>query len=197
METKSPFYIVENFISPLMCEELIDLCDFNIPNKDTANNYIKTSKTCEQAELIIYDRLVPLLPKLQAHYNLVYRGTERVQFEFIPEGADSKHQCENAEFVRSKWLRTKSRDLSAILFMSDYQEQVPFEEDYEVLGGKLEFAQHKFGFNPARGTLVVFPSDPHFINNTTPVLVGDLYQARIQIAATVPYIYQPALFPGN
>jgi hypothetical protein len=132
-----------------------------------------------------------------AYYQQAYKGTERMQFEWYPEGCTSEFVCENSEFLRQKWLRTKARDFTCILFLSDYQEKIPFEQEFEVYGGKLEFVQHKFGFNPKRGTLIVFPSDPHFINITTPILAGDLFQVRIQIAAKSPYLYNPQDFPGN
>lgn len=196
-DSKSPFYVIEEFISPLKCEDLIDACDYNVPDTDPEGKYVKTSKTCEAAEMMIYQRLQGIIPDLQAHYGIKYRGTERVMFEWFPEGSQGQFQSENSEFVRGKWLRTRSRDLSAILFMSDFQDKTPFETDYEVYGGKLEFVQHKFGFNPTRGTLIIFPSDPHFINVTTPILAGDLYQARIQIAAQAPLLYNPKAFPGN
>ena len=122
---------------------------------------------------------------------------ERVQFEWYPQGSVGEAHAENSNFLRGKWLRTKQRDLTAVLFLSDYQDADTLEEEFEVYGGKLEFPQHKFGFNPMRGTLVVFPSDPHFINITSGVFVGDLFQARIQLAAQVPYLYQPQDFPGN
>lgn len=194
---KSPFYVVQEFVSPYMCEDLIDACDFNVPDEDKDGHYIKTTKTCERAEAVIYDRLLYLLPELQAHYVFQYKGTERVEFEWFPEGSKGTFRSENSEYVRNKWLRTRARDFTAILFMSDYQEKIPFEQDYEVYGGKLEFVQHKFGFNPQRGTLIVFPSDPHFINVTSDIRAGDLYQARVQIAAQTPYIYRPDMFPGN
>jgi hypothetical protein len=195
--SKSPFYIIEEFISPLMCEDLIDLCNFNVPDTDKDLNEIKTVRTCETAEQLLFERLQLALTELQAYYQFLYRGTERIAFEWFPEGSSGKFQSENSEHLKGKWVRTRARDLTAVLFMSDYQEKTPFEADYEVYGGKLEFVQHKFGFNPQRGTLVVFPSDPHFINITSPILAGDLYQARIQIAAQAPFIYQPQAFPGN
>lgn len=194
---KSPFYIVEEFISPLACEEIIDLCNFTVPNTNKDGYEIKTEKTSESAEMLIYDRLQQLVPNVEQHYDIKYRGTERVMFEWFPPGSQGRFQSENSEFVRGKWLRTRARDLSAILFLSEYQEKTPFEQEYEVYGGKLEFVQHHFGFNPVRGTLVMFPSDPHFINITTQVFAGDLYQARIQIAAKTPYLYNPQNFPGN
>jgi hypothetical protein len=84
-----------------------------------------------------------------------------------------------------------------VLFLSDYQESPSFDSEYEVYGGKLEFPQHAFGFNPRRGTLVLFPSDPHFINVTSDVFVGELFQSRLQLAASTPYFYDSEMFPGN
>lgn len=194
---KSPFYVVEEFVSPYMCEDIIDACDFTVPDEDKEGDYVKTVKTCERAEAVIYDRLLHLLPELQAHYQFLYKGTERVDFEWFPEKSKGTFRSENSEYIRNKWLRTRARDFTGVLFLSDYQERIPFEQEYEVYGGKLEFVQHKFGFNPQRGTLIVFPSDPHFINITTQILAGDLYQARLQIAAQTPYIYRPDSFPGN
>lgn len=197
MNYKSPFYVIEEFISPLMCEEIVDLCNYTVPDKDKKGDAIKTVRTNETAEGLIYERLQFALTELQAYYQFMYRGTERVAFEWFPSGSQGQFQSENSEFLRQKWLRTRNRDLTGILFLSDYQEKTPFDSEFEVYGGKLEFIQHKFGFNPQRGTLVMFPSDPHFINITTPIIVGDLYQARIQIAAQTPYIYQPSDFPGD
>lgn len=194
---KSPFYVVQEFVSPLLCEEIIDLCDFNVPDTDKEGRYIKTTKTCEPAEAILYERVQLLVPKLQDHYEFTYKGTERMMFEWFPEGSRGQFISENSERLRGKWLRTHSRDFTCILFLTDYQEQVPFEKEYEAYGGKLEFVQHQFGFRPERGTLVIFPSDPHFINITSNLIIGDLYQVRIQLVAKAPYIYNPQKFPGN
>lgn len=194
---KSPFYVIQEFVSPLMCEEILDLCDFNVPDTDKDGREVLTKKSSERAESMVYERLVYALPEIQAHYQLLYKGTERISFEWFPEGSIGQHHSENSTFLRKKWMRTNARDLTGVLFLSDYQENTPFDGEYEVLGGKLEFPQHRFGFNPQRGTLVVFPSDPHFINITAKILAGDLFQARIQMAATMPYIYDPRQFPGD
>lgn len=196
-ENHCPFFVVKEFISPLMCEEIIDLCEFTVPDTDKDDHEVKTAKTSEAAEVIIYERLRELIPELQAHYQFEYKGTERVNFEWMPQGSAGEFQCENSNFLRGKWLRTKQRDFTGLLFLSDYQEQTPFEQAFEVLGGKLEFVQHHFSFQPQRGTLIIFPSDPHFINVTSTVHVGDLFQARLQIAAQSTYLYDPQQFPGN
>lgn len=197
MKYKSPFYIVEEFVSPLMCEEIIDRANFTVPNTDKDGHEIKTTKTSDSAEEILYERLMLTVPELSAYYALMYKGTERMSFEWFPEGSKGDFICENSEFLRQKWLRTRARDVTCILFLSEFNETPPFDNDYEVYGGKLEFVQHRFGFNPKRGTLIAFPSDPHFINITTPIYAGDLYQVRIQLAAKTPFIYQPQDYPGN
>lgn len=197
MKSKSPFYVVEEFVSPLLCEEIIDMVNFTVPDQDKDGYDVKTAKTCDAAEEILYERLMLTIPELMAYYQQVYKGTERMQFEWFPEGSQGEFICENSEYMRNKWLRSRVRDFTGILFLCDYQDKIPFETEYEVYGGKLEFAQHRFGFNPQRGTLIVFPSDPHFINITSRILVGDLYQVRIQLAAKHPYIYDPQAFPGN
>jgi hypothetical protein len=196
MNIKSPFYIVENFISPLLCEDIVDMLNFITPNVDKDGREIKTIKTCQQAELIIFDRIRGLIPQLQEYYNIQYKGTEEISFEMIPCNSTPVVHIENSSFARGKWVKTKQRDLTAVLFFCDYQDQPPLEE-FETYGGKLEFPQHGFGFNCARGTLIIFPSDPHFINTNSQIHVGDLYQARIQIAATQSFIYNPQNFPGN
>jgi hypothetical protein len=197
MKTHSPFYIIEEFISPLACEEIIDILDYTTPDVDKDNQPLASVRTNERASAIIYERLLYALPEIQAYYEFVYKGTHPIEFEWYPEGTMNKSHAENSTFLKGKWLRTHVRDVTGVLFMCDYQEKVPFERDYEVYGGKLEFPQHAFGFNPVRGTMVIFPSDPHFINATTRTAFGDLYQARIHMAAKTPYLYHPEKFPGN
>lgn len=197
MNPKSPFYVVEEFLSPLLCEEIIEICDFTVPDLDKEGHNVKTMKSNERAEAIIYERLLLLLPEIQAHYQFIYKGTEPIMFEWYPDGCRGNMGAENSTYLRGKWLRTKQRDITGILFLCDYQETIPFEQDYDVYGGKLEFPQHAFGFNPRKGTLILFPSAPHFINITADVHAGDLIQARIQIAAKDPYLYDPQKFPGN
>lgn len=194
---KSPFYLVEDFISPLTCEDLIDSCNFTTPDRDKDNKAIKTIRPCDSAEHVVYDRLMEIMPDVEKHYGIEYKGTERIMFEWFPSNSVGEFICENSQRLREKWVRTKNRDLSAILFLSDFQDNPPFDSDFEVYGGRLEFVQHQFSFKPQRGTLVIFPSDPHFINITTEVAVGDAYQARIQMVSKNGFQYRMSDFPGN
>lgn len=194
---KSPFLVIEEFVSPLLCETIVDNCDFFVPDTDKDGHNVYSTKTNEQSENIIYERIRSIIPIIQDHYNLTYKGTEIIQFEWFPVESKKGPKSENSEYLRNGWVRVKSFDLSAILFLSDYQSQPPFDSDFEVYGGKLEFAQHGFGFTPTRGTLIIFPSGPNFINNTAEILYGNLFQARFHIAAQSTWKYEPSNFSGN
>jgi hypothetical protein len=194
---KAPFKIIRNFLSPKLCEQFCDTIGFFDADIDADGNPIRMFKYNEMIEEAIFARLQVLVPALESHYEIQYKGTERIQVEWYTEGVKAKPQCENSQYARGKWVRTYNRDLSAVLFFSDYQDQLPFDSDYEVFGGKLEFPQHAFSFNPIRGTLIVYPSVPHFINAISEIQAGELYLARIHMTATAPFLYNPEKYPGN
>ena len=195
---KSPFLVVQNFLSPLLCEEVVDDLHFLYPDTDLEGVPVKTAKGHERSEEAVFHKFTPHIPNLELHYNVEYRGTEPMLFEWYAQGCKGeKPHCENSNYESRKWVKIRDRDLTCVVFLCDYQEKTPFDSDFEVYGGKLEFAQHRFGFNPQRGTLIVFPSGPHFINNTTPILAGDLYQVRFHVATTQQYKHNPVAWPGD
>lgn len=198
MNIKSPFVVKQEFLSPLQCEDMVDFIGFTTPDLNREEKPTKTTRTHDFSQELIFSKLEGIIPGLEEHFGIKYSGTEEMSFEWFPQGCDGeKPHCDSCEFLRSKWVKTRNRDLTGIIFLSDYQDSSPFDNEFEVYGGKLEFVQHQFGFNPQRGTLIVFPSDPHFINNTAPVLAGDLYQVRFHIAAKSPIIYDPTDYPGD
>jgi len=195
---KSPFYVVQDFLSPLLCDQIADDINFIYPDKDQDGVPIKSLKSHERSEEVIFQHLQRQIPKFESHYGLEYRGTTTMMFEWYPQGCKGEQpHCENSDYTSKKWVRTKDRDLTGILFLCDYHDHVPFDGDFEVYGGKVEFPQHQFGFNPNRGTLILFPSEPHFINGTTPIHAGDSFQVRFHVAASEPFLYDPADFPGD
>ncbi len=196
-KSKSPFYVIEGFMSPKICEQIVDGLGFYTPDFDPEGNPIKMYRYKEDAEDIVFDHLQAVIPQIMAYYDAEYQGTETIQFEYFGEGIVPVPICENSDYLNKKWVRTKQRDISAILFFSDYNEAVPFDSDYECYGGKLEFPQHGFSFIPQRGTLIVYPSVPHFINATSMIEYGELVQARIHMATKLPYLYDPEQFPGS
>lgn len=197
MNYKSPFLVYQEFLSPLLCEEIVDHLDVTVPDRDIDGKPLPSFRHNDYCEKVIFERIESHLPRIMSYYDIEYRGTERMIFEWYPEESYGKPHCDSSEYLRKKWVKTKDRDITGILFLSDHREQVPFDPEYEVCGGKLEFPQHQFGFNPERGTLILYPSTPHFINATSQVEAGDLFQVRFHIATKTPLIYQPKNFPGN
>lgn len=194
---KSPFKVVPDFLSPLMCEEIVDELGFESPDTDVDGKAVKSMKHHDQFEAMVFERLEHIIPALEQHYGFKYKGTEKMEFEWVPEGASIEPHCESAEYISGNWVKTRYRDFTCVIFLTDFNDDPPFDDDFEVFGGKLEFPSHQFGFNPQRGTMVIYPSDPRFANATAKAIVGDLHQIRIHIAAEEPYAYDPKQFPGN
>lgn len=196
-KTKSPFMVYKNFLSPIICESIVDKLNFILPDTDPEGNFLPYTKYDEKCEKIIFDRLKFLTPQIEKYYDIKYKGTEHINFSWYPITTEENLHCENSEFLRKKWVRTRARDFTGIIFFSDYNEKEDFDTEYEVYGGKIEFPQHGFSLNPERGTLVIFPSGPHFINSISPINVGDLYFAKFHIASQAPYLHDPEKFPGT
>lgn len=195
---KSPFKIYRNFLSPKLCEQFCNKIAFTDPDFDERTKEpLRMIKFDEDIQAAIFARAEMLVPELEKYYDFEYAGTEQIMVEWYSEGVAAKPTCDNSNYVGKKWLRTRERDFTGIVFFSDYQDQPTFDSDYEVYGGKLEFPQHGFGFNPERGTLIIYPSAPHFINANAKVQAGELYQARFHIAGKRPYMYDPTKFSGD
>ncbi len=197
MTPKSPFIVYQEFLSPLMCEEIIDNMDVTVPDIDKDGLPLPSTRHNDKSEKIIFDRFQRLFEGVGKYYGVDYRGTEKMLFEWYTSGSKGNLSCDSCDYINKKWVRSRDRDITSILFLSDYNQNAAFDSLYEVYGGKLEFPNHGFGFNPERGTLIMFPSTPHFLNAVAPVMAGDLFQVRIHIATQSPFMYQPGDFPGN
>ena len=197
---KAPFLVIQDFISPLLCEQIVDGMDFIEPDVDKDDVPQLTYKQSDTFEGVLFDYIHAIMPEIEEYYGFVYKGMKPVTFNWYPEDyeGDTGFTCENATYTKDrKWLKNKDRDISAVLFLSEYNDTVPFESDYEVYGGKLEFIQHEFGFQAERGTLILYPSGPHFLNQVQGIAAGDLFTAKFHLGAMEPYLYLPSQFPGD
>lgn len=195
---KSPFYIKQRLISPMLCEQIVESLQLRPPDVNSKDKPLPQVLQNADLEGMLFNYVEPLVPVLEEYYSqFTYKATERMQFEWYPTDCITDFKCEHSEYLRKKWVKVRDRDLSCLLFLSDYNDKPPFDNDYEVYGGKYEFPQHQFGFNPQRGTLIVYPSGPHFINKVAPIIVGDLFLVKFHFASTVPMLYDPKQFQGS
>lgn len=117
-----------------------------------------------------------------------------------PKHPCATHGCENAKYLRKKWVKVKDVDLVGYIWLKDFNNGVPLDPRFEVYGGKLEFAAYNFSLIPQRGTLVLFPAGPHFITAISPVLVGSYEHVKVGIKLSndgALWLYQPEHFPGT
>lgn len=201
---KSPFLVIPNFISPKTCEEIVKQIYVAQPDIDVDGRPIPLRRHHEPSARKIFPAVEELIPQLEQRYNVRYRGTESLLFEHYPERLDAPAKlpgCENAKFIRKKWVKINDIDLTGYIWLKDFNDHLPIDLAFEIYGGKLEFPAYNFSFMPQRGTLVLFPAGPHFITAISPVLVGDLYQVKINISVETKnggmFLYQPSEFAGR
>lgn len=200
--SKSPFYVVEDFISQKTADYLVQSSGVTEPNEDPDGNPLLTAQPMdEHCETLLYNRLLEVLPEIEKHFGFETRGVESMEFSWMPQdcadGTDVR--CGNAVFARQKWIKNKDRDFTVHLFLSAYNDarDDSFDPDYEVYGGKLQYPQYKFSFNPQVGTMIVHPAGPHFLHAYAPVVAGDLFYVTFHISSKLPHIYQPKDYPGD
>jgi len=198
-QIKSPFLVFQDLLDGAACDRIAAAVRV-LPNKNEDGEDLAMERHHTMIEDEIFSIYKPIIPKLQEHYTgFKYRGTEHLVFQQFPatgKVAEPPH-CENAVFKRKKWLRVKDRDLTGLLWLKDYQDSPPFDISTQVLGGKLEFPVYNFGFQPQKGTLVIYPSNERFISLTSAVLVGELQCVRFHICGEGLWMYNPDDYPGD
>jgi len=198
--SKSPFQVFQNFLDRSTCDKIAETVRV-VPTVNDEGKPQSMERHHTPSEAIIYEQFKPYAPKIEAHFDgFKYRGCEHLVFQQFPVNGEKYAEpphCENSVFKRKKWIKVKDRDLTGVLWLKDYQESPPFNVKTQVLGGKLEFPTYNFGLQPQKGTLVIYPADPHFISLVTTILVGELQCVRFHLVAETPWIYPAEKFPGD
>lgn len=179
-QTKSPFIVIPGFFSPMVCERI-------------------RAGDIEMDELrdIAKDKIIALTPTINAHYNCSIASLSGMHHIHLQVGDTYGPCCDNSEYKESVWIRSQLRDFSAYVSLCDYNDTPPFDTESEVLGAKYEFPQHGFGFNPQIGTLIIHPSEQHFINHMSPIRVGIHQCVKFYLTCDTMFIYDYQQFPGS
>ncbi len=203
MGYKSPFFIVKDLMSPLQCEDTVRRLQHSFPNLDQAGNPTITYKGNLLSQLRITDMFMPLMDNVEKYYGFKFKTLTPFTFEWYPTGfVGQKATSEGSIFVNRKgesktWQRIKDYDFTVVMFLNDINDGLDFDANFEVRGGKLEFPTHDFGFNPIRGTTIIYPCCPNFINAVAPITAGSLNIIRFQIIATETFQYDMNAYPGG
>lgn len=206
MNIHSPFIVREHFLSPARCEAIVNELGLLAPSLSDEDEPLKNERIIKDDELaeLLKGKVRELVPTIEKHYEAGVVGMEPphfLQYFENPSVPGERHGCENASYLRKKWVKTKDVDLVGYLWLKDFHNGVPLDPSFEVYGGKLEFPAYNFSLVPQRGTLVLFPAGPHFITAVSPVLFGSLEQIKLSIRLRVDgdqyWFYNPANFPGT
>jgi hypothetical protein len=197
---KNPFLVYKEFLSPLQCEDIIYGNNNTFPNVDKHGKI----QPLRSKNLLSEVRIAPLLadlvvPDIETHYDVEVKGIKQFIMEWYPGGYDGgeKPRCENSAYIGGKWQRINDNDFTGVLFLNEYQDVHPFDDSFEVRGGQLEFPTHNFGFNPRRGTLIIFPGAANFMNHTAAIDAGELTQIRFHVATHEYFMYDMQQFKGT
>jgi hypothetical protein len=195
---KSPFILVENFITYEQCEEIILSMKHTLPNRDLKNVPIKTYKTNQLAEIRLMPAIDDFLDRAEPYYGFETFNISPFNFEWMTEGYKAEQpKPDNGTFFDGKWTKSKDIDFSILIFLSSVEESSITDTLMESFGGRLEFFNHNLTITPKAGTMVMFPSNEYFLNTFTDVMLGNLNCIRIYVTSKVPYVYNPENFPGD
>jgi hypothetical protein len=197
-QSKSPFILWEDFIPQNQCEEILINLKHSIPNRNNKNVPIKTIKTNQLDEIRLMPKIDELLDHAEQYYGFKTLNVSPFDYEWRAEGYEAEQpRPDNGMFFNGKWIKSKDVDFTIIVFLSTSKDVSIKDTFLESFGGKLEFFNHKLTIAAKAGTVVMFPSNEHFLNTFSDVTLGNSNCARIQITATTPYDYKAENFPGD
>jgi hypothetical protein len=199
---KSPFFVIEDAVSPAKCDLITQQLGIQVPSIDTDGRPLKHERLVVDAALLSYlhEAITPSLDALEERYDSPLRGFLPPIFQQYfenPNRPAEKHGCESSEYKRKKWTKVKDVDLVGFLWLKDFNSGVPLDPRFETYGGKLEFPAFNFSLVPSRGTIVIFPAGPHFITAISPVLVGSLEMVKLNLQLKAGWTYDPRSYPGT
>ncbi len=196
----SPFHVVEDFISPLQCETLVQRLGLRFPNIAENGQPIKYERHIpNDLSGTILSELDALSPLLEQRYGAEVVGEPAVLFQQYwenPKAPAEGLRAENSVYKRKKWEKIKDVDLVGFLWLKSFHDAVPLDPRIEVYGGKLEFPAYNFSLTPVAGTLVVFPATPHFVHAMSHVMLGSIEQIKIGLKLK-GWTYDAAQYPGT
>lgn len=182
---------------------MVSALQHTLPNTDQQGNPTVTMKGNRLWEMRTLPQFQEFLPEVEDYYGFATKTTTPFVFEWYPTGyPGQKASSEGFKYMKkrgqgAKWTKVKDYDFTVAIFLSEFNDDSNFDDMYECRGGKLEFPTHDFGFNPTRGTMVIYPCRPNFVNAVSPVELGDMNMIRFHIIATEEYEYNMDDFPGG
>jgi hypothetical protein len=199
MTTFGPILKIDNFISPLFCEDIIDRANSNICSVDANGNPLKTLIFNELTEIRYSPYLDDLIENLvDPHYGTEISYISKTTIEWFPENYKNiGHGIDGYHFLNKKWINTSDVDFVTICFLNDFCNKPNFDRLTDVYGGEIIFNNFNLTIKPARGMLLAFPANPAFAYRIDNVIMGDLFVLKNILTSESKYAYNASSFSGT
>lgn len=188
-----PFFIAEEFISPLSCEHILDRLEITDFTNTRDRSVLRQFSTI--SDIRIRHALEVFKGEIEEHFRAEIDSFDKPVFECYPEGySNGIPVTSGGMIVAGKWTKMPSSDLLGIIFLKDHQTSETLDTSYEVYGGNLAFPSFRKEIVSRRGTLVCFPSTLNFIHFISTIELGNQVIARFNIKTTKPFVYNAKQF---
>lgn len=175
MSKESPFFVIEDLLSPLQCERLLKM--------NFVQNAGKCTRGLNQGNIpIVSHALSDYTEQINQRYNAELSEDMKLLFQQYPEDATNPAQfplIDGWEVSRRKWSKVKNIDLIGFIPLKSYCDSIPIDLSFEVYGGKLELMNFNFSILPERGSLILMPCVPNFVYAISPINFGTFEMIRV------------------
>jgi len=133
--TKSPFVVIEEAITPALCEQIIKKLGLTVPSLDAEGDPIKHERIINTPDLLIPIQhcIQDTVTLIEDRYNAVVKGMELPLFQQFfenPKKPAVTHGCENSKYSRKKWAKVRDIDLIGVIWLKDFNSGVPLDPEF-------------------------------------------------------------------
>lgn len=193
MTKPSPFFIIEDFISPLQCEKILQA---NVVKNDIGSIRILN----EGVVPVVRNSILDYKSEISNRFSAELSDDIKCLFVQTRENAGVpalRPQIDGWEAPRRRWVKTKNIDLVGFIPLKTFCDNVPIDVDFEVYGGKLEMINFNFSILPERGSLILMPAAPNFMYAISPVNFGTLEFIKFYCRFEIPWTYDSSKFSSE
>lgn len=195
---KSPFLILEEYLSPLQCENIlndlycIDCIDFSDTNKKYCYP-ISDDALFNHLEKIIKS----IYPKINEMYGVNCAKIEVIEYRLMRENTEATDfQAYNSVYLNGQWVRNEFNDFVITIMLTSHVQSTDdgLDAEFEHYGAGIQYPQHNVTFYSDRGGILIHPSDPHFIHNISANHLGTCALINVAVSCDNLYLYDPVSF---
>jgi hypothetical protein len=175
MSKKSPFFVVEELLSPLQCDKLIALN--RIQNSPSSVRHLNEGQFS-----IVKNSILDYTSEMNQRYGTTVSDDIKMLFCQFPENASAPAlhaQIDGWVSQKRKWNKTKNIDFIGIIPLKSFCDSLPIDLNFETYGGKLELINFNFSILPERGSMIVFPCVPNFLYAISPINFGSFEMIKV------------------